>query len=417
MKPKQTLTQWLTFLEHLHPKGIDLGLERVAAVATKLSLLSLEAKVVTVAGTNGKGSTIAMLETGLSALGLSYGSYTSPHIHHFNERVRLNSLPVNDAQLIENFEVIESARGDISLSYFEYTTLAALLCFQQMQPDVILLEVGLGGRLDAVNIIDADIAIVTSIALDHQDWLGDTLDEIATEKLGIARASRPLLIGELNPCEGLLLGAPKTGADCYFINRDFHVQQTQSDLQLELADGELYHIESPNSLSPESIVVAAQALGLLGCALDTRVLNSMSASQLLGRFDIHTIAGKTLVFDVAHNPAAIARLCERMRSTFTDKIINISIAVMADKNVNEMLTSLGSVVSGQWFLPSLNMPRAMTAYDLSGKLSQQLSVSSNEADILTAINTINSDEVLLICGSFYTVAAGMHSLQSEGLIQ
>lgn len=417
MKPKQTLAQWLTFLEQLHPKGIDLGLERVAAVAEVLCLKNLNAKVITIAGTNGKGSTVATLEAGLSALKLNYGSYTSPHIHRFNERIKHNSHSVSDAELVACFEAIETARGDISLSYFEYTTLAALLSFQQAKLDVVLLEVGLGGRLDAVNIIDADIAIVTSIALDHQDWLGDSIDGIAKEKLGIARAARPLLIGERNPCDGLRLGGPNTGAQCLFIQQDFNIEIDSGQAQLSLVSGAKFTTSAPQNLSPESFVLAAQAMALLNYPLNTDVLNTMANSSLAGRFDVHQVNGKTVVFDVAHNPAAIARLCARINRVFAGKTVHVLLGVMADKNIDEMLLKLKSAINGQWFFSELSIPRAVPAGDLAQKVNEQLGINGQDSDIISALNRINEHEVLLICGSFYTVAAGMYSLELEGLTE
>lgn len=413
----QTLAQWLNYLEQLHPKGIDLGLTRVAAVAQRLALSSLNAKVVTVAGTNGKGSTIATLESGLAALGATYASYTSPHILRFNERIRINGEPVADAQLIANFEQIEQVRDEISLSYFEFTTLAALLCFQQSELDVVLLEVGLGGRLDAVNIIDADIAIVCSIALDHQDWLGDTLDAIAAEKLGVARAGKPLLIGQLQPCAGLREGALASGAQCYFIGREFTIDIDETRAELRLADGSSYPCMPPAHLSTESFAVAAQTLALLGYALHHTALATMAASHLLGRFQCHVVNSKTVIFDVAHNPAAIERLCMRLRQHFPTAVINVVIGVMADKNVSAMLSQLDTCVDGRWFVSELAVARALAAHKLTAQVAEQLQKTAIIADASAALAAINPHEVLLICGSFYTVAAGMQSLQHEGFSQ
>ena len=222
--PNRSLEEWLAVIETRHPNEIDLGLVRVGQVwsllAAEVSPLSNPA-FITVAGTNGKGSCVAAMQALLISHGYSVGAFTSPHFLHYNERIVINGVPASDAQIVTAFELIEDVRGDISLTYFEFNALAALVIFRQQNVDAVLLEVGLGGELDAVNIIDADVAIVTSVALDHQDWLGDTRSEIGKAKLGVARRNKPLLVGEPDLPHGFADKVADIGADALFIGKDF----------------------------------------------------------------------------------------------------------------------------------------------------------------------------------------------------
>src|SRR5689334_14959058 len=218
------LAGWLDYQQRVHPRAIELGLDRVRAVWQRLGAPRPAPCVITVGGTNGKGSTVAFLEAMLRADGKRVGAYTSPHLLRYNERVRIDGIDADDATLIEAFDRIETARGDIALTYFEYGTLAALMLFASTKLDVALLEVGLGGRLDAVNIIDADVAIVTTVDIDHQDWLGNDRDSIGREKAGIFRAGRPAIIGDSNAPRGLLEAAEHVGADVRIAWRDFSMR-------------------------------------------------------------------------------------------------------------------------------------------------------------------------------------------------
>ena len=225
----QTLDQWLAWQETAHRTAIDLGLERVGEVARRLGLTRPAAPVITIAGTNGKGSCVAYFEAIHQAAGRRVGAYTSPHLLRYNERVRVAGLPVTDEALCEAFARIDTARGDISLSYFEFGTLAALEVFRQQTVDVILLEVGLGGRLDAVNILDADLALITSIGLDHVEWLGEDRESIGREKAGIMRAGRPVVCGDREPPGAILAHAASVGATLYRIGEEFDVELGEGD--------------------------------------------------------------------------------------------------------------------------------------------------------------------------------------------
>ncbi len=238
--PNRSLEEWLAVIETRHPNEIDLGLARVGQVwsslKTQISTLSSPA-FITVAGTNGKGSCVATMQAVLSAHGYSVGAFTSPHFLHYSERITINGVPASDAQIVTAFELIEDISGDISLTYFEFNALAALVIFCQQNLDAVLLEVGLGGELDAVNIIDADVAIVTSVDLDHQDWLGDTRSEIGKAKLGVARRNKPLLVGEPDLPQGFADRVVKIGADALFIGNDFRVLEDKNRLLFYIALG------------------------------------------------------------------------------------------------------------------------------------------------------------------------------------
>ncbi|MFB0950006.1 MAG: Mur ligase family protein, partial [Halioglobus sp.] len=266
---KTSLTQWLQRLETVHPMEIDLGLERVLTVAHTLQLLPLKQPVVTVAGTNGKGSTVAVMEALISEAGYRVGVFTSPHLLRFNERIRVAGVDASDAEIVHAFDLIDQARGAISLTYFEFAALAALLIFEASELDYVVLEVGLGGRLDAVNIVDASVAVITSIDLDHQGWLGSSRGEISREKAGILRSGCPVVIADPNPPPELLGCVVDVGASpALYLGREFSVAAVdgQWQAQLQMPDGasRMLSAVTNGSLLPENIGAAVQASLLLG---------------------------------------------------------------------------------------------------------------------------------------------------------
>ena len=285
-----SLDQWLEKLETLHPSEIELGLERVARVAGAMDLLHPAAPVVSVAGTNGKGSTVAVLEALLIRCGIRVGAYTSPHFLRFNERIRVNGVPAPDSEIVEAFEEVEAARGETSLTYFEFATLAALSVFRTHRCDVLLLEVGLGGRLDAVNILDATVAVITSISLDHQQWLGDTRGQIGCEKAGIARAGCPVVIADPDPPAAMLNKVVEAGAEPILrLGVDYHVvtegeKAWHARLRCEREGERRLPEMNASGLLPENIAAAAQAALLLGVAFtDTMVVSAVQDGGLTGR--------------------------------------------------------------------------------------------------------------------------------------
>ncbi|TXS95690.1 bifunctional folylpolyglutamate synthase/dihydrofolate synthase [Parahaliea maris] len=432
-----SLSAWLGRLEALHPREIDLGLERVGAVAKRLGLLPVEVPVVTIAGTNGKGSTAAALEALLLAAGRSPGVYTSPHLLRYNERIRVAGNEAEDAVIVRAFEAIDQARESISLSYFEFATLAALWVFRDAGADVLVLEVGLGGRLDAVNIVDADVAVITAIGLDHQDWLGDDLDTIAREKAGILRAGRPAVISDSAPPAGLAAAVAESGATGLFLGRDFFcdrsgsfcdLSDSVSDLpagswqaRLLGADGQHYRLPplEEGALLPANLCGALQALQLLGldpAALDVPAV--LSGVHPVGRRQQRKIAGRDYLLDVAHNPQSIHKLIEYIdASDCNGKTIAI-FSAMKDKDLPGMLRPLHGCFDA-WFLADQpDNPRAATASGVADLLRAQgefmISVSKNLRQALRRAQSVTeAGDRLVIFGSFFTVAAVLPLLDRD----
>ena len=291
---KTVLDQWLERLETLHPCEIDLGLERVASVAESLQLLPPPQPVISVAGTNGKGSTVAVMEAVLAEIGCISGACTSPHLLSFNERIRVAGVPVDDSEIVQAFEQIETARGETSLTYFEFCTLAALVVFRQRNVDVILLEVGLGGRLDAVNIVDADVAVITSIDIDHQDWLGDSREQISLEKAGILRSDRSAVIAERDPPHVLLEYIESLGCQALFSGTDYQINEEGSSwcASLRMSNGVERKLPAIayGSVLADNICAGLQALLLINRDFsDEQLLHALQALAPKGRRELQKL--------------------------------------------------------------------------------------------------------------------------------
>ncbi|MEX1032651.1 MAG: bifunctional tetrahydrofolate synthase/dihydrofolate synthase [Cellvibrionaceae bacterium] len=422
----KTLDDWLGWLESLHPTAIELGLDRVRQVAGNLPELSSlqtdrKAKVVAIAGTNGKGSCIAILENLCIAAGQSVGAYTSPHLLHYSERIRINGQSASDAQIMSAFEHIDAARGETSLTYFEFGTLAALLIFVRAGVDNLLLEVGLGGRLDAVNMVDSDIAVVTSVDLDHQDWLGNDRETIGREKAGIFRNHKHAICVDPDPPASLLTIAGDSRVDLLLGGRDISwVAEDNSwtwcglghDAQLlEWQDLPLPRLPLP------SVAAALQAFELLGNSVSAESLTEVLKSTTLpGRCQQLQYRGKDVTLDVAHNPAAAAYLAERLRASSQGKTLAV-FAVMADKDYESMLRALAPVVD-RWFLGGLpGNPRAANPTELLHSL-QALGDQGRSCDTVAtafaeALEAAREGDRVLVVGSFYTVAAVLAMVDSE----
>ncbi len=369
------LSEWLAYLETLHPVAIDLGLERVQSVARALDL-QLPATVITVGGTNGKGSVCAMLEAILLAGGYRTGCYTSPHLVHYNERIRIDGEPVADARIVAQFARIEAARGATSLTYFEFGTLAALLLFAEAAPDVVILEVGLGGRLDAVNIIDADCAVITSIDIDHQAYLGDTREKIAFEKAHIFRSGKPAICADPTPPQGLVDHAQAIGADLWRFGRDFNY----SGDRLQWAYGGRRQRRSalayPALRGANQLLNAAAALAALESLEDRIVLPQhairlgLSHAALPGRFQI--MPGEpAIILDVAHNPHAAAALSQNLANMpCTGKTFAV-VGMFRDKDVRGVLAPMMYHVD-RWLCVDLPGPRGLAATELAATLQTLL---------------------------------------------
>ncbi len=416
------LDQWLAYQQTLHPRGIDLGLDRVRTVAQRLGLTRPAPRVVTVGGTNGKGSVVAMLEAILRAADRRVGAYTSPHLLRYNERLRLQGEPVADADWVAAFEAVEAARGPTTLSFFEFGTLAALWLMQRAQLDVALLEVGLGGRLDAVNIVDADVAVVTTIGLDHQDYLGPDLDSIGAEKAGIARAGRPLVIGDPEAPPGLLRAAQAIGARILLAGRDFGAERLEPGRwRCRCADGAAIELPLPALDAPAQLRNAAavvQALRLLDPALSDRTLaRGLREVRLAGRLQRWPGPPET-VLDVAHNPQAAAQLAAWLDGQRSARTLAV-FSALGDKDIGGIARALGARVDA-WFLAGLpDQPRGLAVDTLAermrGALPQaKLHRCATVADALaTARAAAQASDRVLVFGSFHTVADALTALQAS----
>ncbi len=418
---RQSLGQWLHRLEGLHPSAIDLGLQRVAAVAGTLGVLPVGVPVITVAGTNGKGSTVAVLESLLGETGQLTGVYTSPHLLRFNERIRVGGAEASDTEIVAAFEMIDSARDATSLTYFEFATLAALLVFRARQVDVLVLEVGLGGRLDAVNIVDPDVAVITHIDLDHQEWLGSSRDGIAREKAGIMRRGVPVVIGDPQPPAALLDSARELGAAPVLCQgRDFQVQPETDATWRPQIGGRLLPALPRGPLQPENICSALQAAAVLGCvATDEQLVRAVARARPRGRCELRVITGREYLVDVAHNPSAVKKLVEYCSSTYCKGRVFALFSVMADKDYKGMIAAAGRHFEAWFVADQPDNPRAAPAVDIDAALraagQRVAAVSDNLQQALQrATGLMAEGDRLVVFGSFYTVAAVMPLLDRDG---
>ncbi|MEX0963427.1 MAG: bifunctional tetrahydrofolate synthase/dihydrofolate synthase [Pseudohongiellaceae bacterium] len=421
-----SLESWLTYISGVHPREIELGLERTRRVAKRLGVAKPAALVVTVAGTNGKGSCVATLEAILQQAGYKSGCYTSPHLRLFNERIRIDGRNVEDDLIVAAFESIDEARQDETLSYFEFATLAGLLLFQQARIDVALLEVGLGGRLDAVNIVDADVAIISSIAIDHRDWLGDDIESIAAEKAGIMRPKTPTVFGGVAVPQAITLRAQQLDAPLLLRSRDFHGdEQAQDSLwRWRGIDTQGRPLDWPDLPLPKlmlsNVATSLQALNLLPVTIEkAHIAAALAQLRLAGRFeqrqDIES--GARIICDVAHNPEAMHQLALRLQRYRADNPeggrLAVVFAVMADKDVSGMITALESCVD-IWYIAQVDQARSMAA-DVVAQTMKNVGINASSRHISqfdsaesayeAACEQAGLQDTVLVTGSFYTVAA------------
>jgi dihydrofolate synthase/folylpolyglutamate synthase len=406
------LDAWLSYLERIHPRTIDLGLERVARVRDRLGL-ALSCPVITVGGTNGKGSTCAFLEAILRASGYRVGMYTSPHLLRYNERVRIEGREATDAQLVAAFERVEAARAGTSLTYFEFGTLAAALLFHEAALDVAVLEVGLGGRLDAVNLFDPDCAVVASIGLDHMDYLGPTRESIGLEKAGIFRGGRPAVVADSDPPASLLDHARRIDAQVRLIERDFGVRAGDGEWTYWSAQGRRAGLPWPALRGEYQLVNAAAALAALECLhgqvpVDTGAIRrGLVEVELPGRFQV--LPGRpTVVLDVAHNPHAAERLRDSLMRMGTFGTTYAVLGMLKDKDVAGVARTLATLVD-RWVLAPLPGARGASTEDLRGQLTiagvaaPMEACTSVAAAYRHAQEQARADDRILVFGSFHTV--------------
>ncbi len=420
MSPNKTLSQWLEYLESLHPSEIDMGLNRVQKVASKMDLLKPAPLIIMVAGTNGKGSTVTMCSSILQQVPMKVGSYMSPHLHFYNERVKINGTPVSDEDLIESFIAIDEQRGDILLTYFEVGTLSSLYLFKKHNVDAAVLEVGLGGRLDAVNIVDPDISVVTSIGLDHQDWLGHDLAGIAFEKAGIYRSSLPAICGERLPQATLVDHAASISAPLYVKGQEFDFKEHSDswDWNGLASDGQpITYTKLPlPSLPIENAATALQALQFVCPQISIRhICEGLVLAQLAGRMQI---ISKPLnaILDVGHNPQAAQMLANRLASRPVKGKRYALLAMLNDKDPKGVVAALAPLVQS-WHLAGISGFRGQSVASLHDKVRQQLGEHQQHVDIeqaLAALLSIMQDEdELIVLGSFITVAKAQNWIKEH----
>ncbi|EOU6486197.1 bifunctional tetrahydrofolate synthase/dihydrofolate synthase [Escherichia coli] len=405
------LASWLSYLENLHSKTIDLGLERVSLVAARLGVLKPAPFVFTVAGTNGKGTTCRTLESILMAAGYKVGVYSSPHLVRYTERVRVQGQELPESAHTASFAEIESARGDISLTYFEYGTLSALWLFKQAQLDVVILEVGLGGRLDATNIVDADVAVVTSIALDHTDWLGPDRESIGREKAGIFRSEKPAIVGEPEMPSTIADVAQEKGALLQRRGVEWNYSVTDHDWAFSDAHGTLENLPLPLVPQPNAATALA-ALRASGLEVSENAIRDGIASAILpGRFQIVSESPR-VIFDVAHNPHAAEYLTGRMKALPKNGRVLAVIGMLHDKDIAGTLAWLKSVVD-DWYCAPLEGPRGATAEQLLEHLGNGKSFDSVAQAWDAAMAGAKAEDTVLVCGSFHTVAHVMEVIDAR----
>lgn len=415
------LQQWLDWQTDLHEQVIALGLERVAAVAEKLQLNRIASQQVIVAGTNGKGSTVAAYEHWLTRQGFSVGCYTSPHLLKYNERIRFNGEMAGDADLCEAFEAVDQARGDIKLTYFEFGTLAALWLINRWHPDFAILEVGLGGRLDAVNVIDADLVHLTPIGLDHQAWLGDDRESIGFEKAGVLRESIPVIVGDTDPPQSVLQQINKLHCKALLLGRDYWISEPDRGDFIWHKDSWRLPLHSPLPGLHQVQNLAAVVAGLdvlldLSRIAEQDIRESFNGLRLPGRFQ-PLMEQPRLFVDVGHNEdaARVQAACLADLKQPGDQV-TIVLGMLEDKDSLAFVSQFGDVVD-RWQLLSLHSDRGLSAAMLAERLGDRVAVercfeTAHEALDQILLSATNKD-IILVTGSFITVETFTQALLSK----
>ena len=419
-----TLDQWLEWQLVLHDKAIDLGLDRVSEVGVRLGIDKIGGRVITVAGTNGKGSSVAAYETWLSRAGFSVASYTSPHLLTYNERIKRNLNPVSDAELCAAFEAVEAARETTALTYFEFGTLAALFLFQQWQTDYVILEVGLGGRLDAVNIIAADLVHLTPIGLDHQSWLGDDREQIGFEKAGVLRAGIPVVLNDVSPPQSVLAEIDRLNCKYLQLGRDYDTTQ--------LDDNQFLWRNQDMAIKLDTVLPGTHQVqnlaGVVAGLSKLMPLTEFSPQQLRDYFHGTRLAGRLqlvasplacqLYVDVGHNQDAA-----RVLATSLDALkpsrgrIVVLLGMLADKQPDLFVEGLKQVVD-DWWLLTLESDRGLNARQLASRIESQVRAEylfENVADALDhALSSLGNQDIMLVTGSFVTAELLLRATSDSG---
>ena len=407
------LQEWLDWQQTLHPQNIDFKLERIKSVYEKLDIKSIASKVIIVAGTNGKGSTVAILESILFENKFSVGTFTSPHIKRYNERIKIDKQEVKSAELIESFEMINKLRGETTLTYFEFATLTAFYLFSKKDLDYVVLEVGLGGRLDATNIIDSNLSIITSIGIDHTEFLGTTIDSIALEKAGVMRPFAPCIYADENPPSVLLSYAKKNGSNFLYNQNDFFTKISnntwtwKSNMGKELI---LPLLPLRGDFQYNHAAAALQALEIIEPTIlgNTKLLNNGIANiSLMGRYEKISL-NPEIIIDVAHNADSAEKLSDNLNKEDKKNTIAV-IGVLKDKDVYSLIKPMINNID-KWYCGTINSDRGMNSDEIKTRMSSTISQKNIETfDSIDkacsqAMASLGKNDRLIVYGSFYTVS-------------
>ncbi len=418
---QRNLSDWLAYIEQQHPYAIAMGLDCVRKVASRMGLGKPAKHVITVGGTNGKGSTVAFIEAIARASGCKVGTYTSPHLLHYNERVRIDGVDAGDTDLVAGFEAVDAARGDIPLTYFEYGTLCALWLFERAGLDLAVLEVGLGGRLDAVNIVDADAAVITTVDLDHQDWLGSDIEAIGSEKAGIARPFKPLILGDDDPPASVLRHAYAIGASAWRIGCDFFIEPIDDAHWRWREVGHALELPMPVLVAPVQLRNAACAIAVLQaldiCIDDDAYARGVAHARISGRLQRFDRDGVEVVVDVGHNPQAARALAAWLEGQPRRPTLAVY-AALADKDAAGVVLALAGQVDG-WHVAGLvdAGPRGEDVDTFAQRLqATAAATAARHADVRVALETAilraRPCGRVLVFGSFHTAAAALRALNA-----
>ena len=425
MATQRTLSEWVEYIQTLHHRQIDLSLDRVASVLQRIAPAVLPFKVVAIAGTNGKGSTAEILASIYRAGGYRVGKYTSPHLVIFNERINIDGCSVSDAGLLASFERIESKRAGVPITFFEFTTLVALDLFLHADLDIVVLEVGLGGRMDAVNIIDSDVAVITNVSLDHMAWLGDTVDQISIEKSGIARANKPCLVGMSSPPSSLIGACQDAAAELEIIGREFHYVDCRDEWAFVSDTEKMSGLPLPfgqNGVQLNNAALAVRVSQKLRSNLPLThesIRLGISTAQLLGRCQVLQY-DPLIILDVAHNEASLARLATFVRNHSVKRNTIAVCGLLKDKAIVNSLRHIEPFIN-HWHLASIDDERGSSADDLSLILQQELGVARQSLDChgdanaayAQALQTLTAGDCVVVFGSFFIVGDILATLNNE----
>ena len=414
-----TVNEWLDWQQTVHPLNIDFKLERILSVYEKLNVSSIAKKVITVAGTNGKGSTVSFLESILSNTNYNVGTFTSPHILKYNERIKINQKEIDDESLLDVFELIDKKRGSTTLTYFEFATLSAFYLFSKSDLDVAVLEVGLGGRLDATNIIDSDISIITSIGIDHTEFLGSTIDSIALEKAGVMRPFKKSIFAQDKPPAALFQYAKNNSVNLLVHNNDYSVTRNANTWGIKSKNITIENIPNLKMIGDYQYNYAAASTMALAEILpecisdDNQTKEALCNTQISGRFQ-YLKKSPDIILDVAHNEDASKSLARNIKNIGYKKIIAV-LGILADKDVYSIVEPFSSFIN-HWHVGTIDSERGMNSdeikYRINSLFKNSLSIStysSISSAFISAVNSQDNDTLILAYGSFYTVSEVLKS--------